>query len=273
MPEVIRQELPPVGAHSSGPRYRIGPEERVLKPYKLKKAVILGMGFSIVDYIQRSYDQAYIGTEEGTEVWTINYGAFPFRCDLCFNIHDLDNGHDDRFKAYKLMPDTKVVSVKSYDWLQNSFEYPMQEIMEDHLCGTPYLKNTTSYVLAFALACRVEEIEMYGCDFSYDKEFIGHEVDRYEAGRANVEFWLGMLVARGIAVKMAPTCSLMGASQVAREHKISFYGYGQYEPDWEIKDGTMTFKGFTKQVTMDEAQAAIERGDAEVIEEKDGAHT
>lgn len=249
----------PIGAFVNGPRHRIGPEDRVLKPKPLKKAIILGMGFSLWDFIHKSYgNPSHLG-EEGTEVWSINYAGFVFKSDLIFNIHDFeDPEHFPIMQHYNKVPDAKVVSIRSYDWLPNSWEYPLHEVLEDGLCGIPYLRNTTAYAMAFAILSRVPQVEIYGCDFDYD-EAIVKDLDRFERGRANLEFWIGKAAAYGIDVHVAPSGTLLAASDVAKKQTIEFYGYGRYKSIWEIENGVVSpdWKGFQIEPKVEDLEKSI----------------
>lgn len=250
----------PIGAFVNGPRYRIGTEDRVLKPYPLKKVIILGMGMSLWDFIHSSYgNPSHLG-EEGTEIWSINYAGFVFQSSLVFNMHDFeDPTHREVMSAYSKIPATKVVSIRSYDWLSNTYEYPLQEVLEDGMCGVPYIRNTTSYALAFAILCRVPNVEIYGCDFDYDQTLVSTG-DHFERGRANLEFWIGKAIAHGINVYVAPSGTLMGAIDVAKSGTIEFYGYGKYKSVWDVPPGSVSPKwvGFDQGANFADVASAID---------------
>lgn len=270
MTDEMPQMIPvPIGAFVKGPRMRIGPEERVQKPFPLKRVVILGMGFSLWDYIYKAYGEPTDIGEPGVEVWGMNYAGWPFRVDRVFNMHDFEAPeHAEVMKGYLRIPETSVVSIRSYDWLPNSWEFPLQEVLEDGLCGIPYLKNTTSYAVAFAILCRVQCIDLYGCDFDYDQNIV--QTDKFEQGRANLEFWLGKALAYGINVNVAPSGTLLGASSVAKAQTIEFYGYGAYKSEWEIIDGKLSpnWLGFRKEPKMEDLEKTIEPLEPEHQESK-----
>jgi hypothetical protein len=241
----------PIGIGSNGPRFRIGPEERVYLPKPVKKVIILGMGFSLWDFIHGAYGNPSHLAEEGTEVWAINYAGFVFRCDLVFNMHDFDDPvHKEVMSAYTRMPHTKVISIKSYDWMPNSYEYPLQEILEDPMCGAPYLENTTAYMIALAMASRAESILLYGCDFDYDPDVVINVGDKTEKGRSNVEYWLGRATSFGINVQVAQSGTLLNSSTVTKKGRILFYGYGdQYKA---VFDAEQKWIGFEKAPSFDQ---------------------
>jgi hypothetical protein len=257
---VIQNQRVPVGIFTHGPRLRAGsPEERVLKPYELDEVTILGMGLSAWDFIHMSYGNPTHFGNPKHQVWTLNYGAYVFRSDLCFNLHDFGDGdaHGGNFRAYAHVPDTKIVSVRAYDWLPNSYEYPLHEVLEDGMCGVPYLKNTTAYAIAFAILCRVKKINLFGADFDYDPRTV-EAGEKFERGRANVEFWLGRATAYGIDVSVAPSSTLLGAAEIAHEKTIRFYGYEDtLRPEWSLEGNQGRFIGFTKSPSFTEMQAQI----------------
>lgn len=265
VPELQRVQLP-LGAFSHGPRIRRGPEERVFKPHPIKKVVILGMGHSLFDWIHECYGEAPVWSEEGTEVWSLNYSGFAMHSHVCFNMHDIDADanpdHRRIFESYKLMPHLKVVSVKSYDWLPNSYEYPLQEVMEDPCSSVPYFTNSTSYLVALALACRATEIRIYGCDFDYDQRLMPSE--KFERGRANMEFWLGRATAFGCSLSVAPHSTLLGMSDILHAGRLPFYGYGQGQPQFELQDTSISkLIGFDSPVPA--VEKALETGTIEEV--------
>lgn len=235
--KIARAEIP-IGAFSNGPRVRRGPEEKVFLPRKLDKVIILGMGHSLFDWIHECYGEYPLAAEPGTEIWSINYSGFAMHSHVCFNMHDFDGDdnpeHRKIFEGYARMPNLKVVSVKSYDWLPNSYEYPLQEVMEDPYASVPYFTNSTSYLVALAIACRVKELKIYGCDFDYDEKFL--DVNRFERGRANMEFWLGRASAYGCLLTIARHSSLLAASTIEQAHRIPFYGYGRHQPEFTLTE-------------------------------------
>jgi len=234
---ITRAEIP-IGAFSKGPRFRLGDPDRVMLPKPLKKVIILGMGHSLFDWVHECYGEMQVISEPGVEIWSINYAGFAMHSHVCFNMHDLESeentAHRTIFEAYAKIPHLKVVSIKSYDWLPNSYEYPLQEIMEDPYSSVPYFTNSTSYLIAYAIACRAKEIRIYGCDFDYDERLL--QVNKFERGRANMEFWLGRASAYGCLLTVAQHSTLLAASEIKQSGRIPFYGYGAKQPEFELTD-------------------------------------
>ena len=231
-----------VGEFTSGaPRVRLGVEEKVLKPYPVERVVLLGMGYSLWDYIHQSYGKPP-ARDGKTEVWTLNYAGWVFKSDLCFNMHDFDDqSHEGIFENYLNYPELRVMSIRSYDRFPNVWEYPMQEVVEDELANGLYFTNSTAYAIAFALACRVKHLEIFGCDFDYNPQIIDTG-DRFEKGRACLEYWLGVAQARGMEIGIGAHCTLLNMNNVAEQGRVSFYGYGGYKPllGYENNVGVLT---------------------------------
>lgn len=251
----------PIGAFSRGPRHRLGDPSKVFLPHPVEKVIILGMGHSLFDWVHESYGDAPIFAQPGVEVWSVNYSGLLMHCHVCFNMHDLEGDdnpeHRRIFEAYAHMPHVKVVSIKSYDWLPNSYEYPLQEIMEDPYASVPYFTNSTSYLVAMAIACRAKEIKIYGCDFDYDERFL--DVNKFERGRANMEFWLGRASAYGCLLTVAQHSTLLAASEIKASGRIPFYGYGKQQPQFQLTDQNLPIMmGFDKPVSA--AEAILESG-------------
>lgn len=258
--ELQRVEIP-IGSFSKGPRFRLGDPEKVFMPRKLDKVIILGMGHSLFDWVHECYGEAPIFGHEGVEVWSINYAGFAMHSHVCFNMHDLDSEdnkhHRHIFEAYAKLPHLKVVSIRSYDWLPNSYEYPLQEVMEDPYASVPYFTNSTAYLIALAIACRAKEIRIYGCDFDYDERLL--QVNKFERGRANMEFWLGRASAYGCLLTVAQHSTLLAASDIKQHGRIPFYGYGAKQPEFQLTDANHpVMMGFTE--AKPEAEKILEPG-------------
>jgi hypothetical protein len=94
-------------------------------------------------------------------------------------------------------------------------EYPLEEVIESQRCA--YMNNTTAYAIAFALWNEVNQIDMFGMDFSYK-----HNLHFAEAGRACLEFWICKCINAGITVGVSPRSSLLDQN-VPLEERL--YGY------------------------------------------------
>jgi hypothetical protein len=95
--------------------------------------------------------------------------------------------------------------------------YPLQDVM--NALGPPalgYFNSTAAYAVAYAVAIGVQQITLFGFDFTYANS---HQA---EQGRGCVEFYLGLAHARGIRIGLPDSTTLMDAC-TTREAR--FYGY------------------------------------------------
>lgn len=93
-------------------------------------------------------------------------------------------------------------------------EYPLRDVIQS--VGCPYLNSSVAFAVALAIHENISAIGLYGCDFTYPDRHIA------EAGRACVEFLLGIAGSRGIKVSVASNSTLMNANLVPGDR---FYGY------------------------------------------------
>lgn len=94
-------------------------------------------------------------------------------------------------------------------------EFPLDEVM--NACGSGYFNNTVAYAIGYGIAAKVEEMHLYGIDFSYK-----NVVHFAEAGRACCEFLLAKAMERGIKVGIAHESSLLDSNEPVQS---KLYGY------------------------------------------------
>lgn len=188
------------------------------------KITIVGLGTSCYDWVQ--YQWEYFLPE--SEVWTINAGAAVFRHDIVFDMHTEEWVATLKGKtAQRVMRrrewlkdhDKPIVMARAVPELPTSITYPLREVYE--AVGSLYFSTGIAYMLALAFACDVKELNMFGCDFSYQRDTNSHD----EQGRACAEYWVGRLVQKGCKVAHS------GRSHFMDMHKRSegrIYGY--HEP-------------------------------------------
>lgn len=185
---------------------------------------ILGLGPSLeayVDVVKRIGNRRWFADE----VWGINAAADVIRCDRCFHMDDV------RIQEIRAAakPDSNIASM--LQWLKRHpgpvytsrahpdypglVDYPLADVM--NACGgVAYFNSTAAYAVAFAVAIGVKKITLFGCDFSFPNS---HDAER---GRGCVEFYLGMAKARGIAIGLPNTTSLMDGTAT---NQGRLYGY------------------------------------------------
>jgi len=235
---------------------RFGKEENVLKPYPLKKVVILGMGLSIIDWMRGSYAVPPEHMEEGSEIWTVNRAGLVFRSHKTFTGHTPEVLPEESHEVYRKIGGM-VVSLKAIPGVENNFEYPLAEVIEAF--NENYIMNTVSYAIAFAMLCGVKRIELYGCDYNYRAEMMGNvKQTPYEHGRANVEYWIGLARAKGIFIGVGQSSMLL---DIAERVRTGMYGFGEAQPTFEHgKDGKLILKDMPQPPSFAEVEGTIETG-------------
>lgn len=215
-------------------------DEALLVPEKLEEVIILGHGLTLnAHWLSQHSNFGFMQKrKEGKlQIWGMNKIPFVFHCDLCFNMHDLERlrvfePQNDYLAAYRefMPPDIPLVSVKCYDDLPcPSVRYPIEQVIEE--LQEPYFANGVTYAIAWAIMCGVKRTWLWGCDYDYP--------DRpdYEAGKANVEYWLGY--AKGKLGTIATvssesalkdTCWRSGGAAKGRIGYGATYGYFDQGP-------------------------------------------
>jgi hypothetical protein len=193
---------------------------------------ILGLGPSLevyVDHVKR------LGGRKAfcDEVWGINAVGDVIQCDRVFHMDDL-RVQEARAAA---APESNIA--RMLDWLRahpgpvytsvphpaypGLVAFPLEDVMNS--CGgVAYFNSTAAYAVAFAIHLGVEEISLFGFDFTYPN---AHQAEK---GRACVEFYLGMAKAKGIEIALPNASTLMDACAPEAER---VYGYDGMELAYE----------------------------------------
>ena len=191
--------------------------------------VILGLGPSLegyIDYVKR------LGSRHAyaDEVWAINAAADVIQCDRVFHMDDV------RIQQIRANARPRSNISNMLTWLRTHpgpiytsrlhpdypglVEYPLEAVINS--CGIAYINNTAAAAVAFAVHIGVQQISLWGCDYTYAN---AHDAER---GRACTEFHLGIAKARGIRIGLGNATSLMDAC----EHEASgLYGYDTLDLD------------------------------------------
>lgn len=187
---------------------------------KGKKVAILALGGSFSDYVM-----ARINSEKFDEVWGINCIGAIFHVDRTFMMDPASRFLDDikagtqTGVAQQFLLDTPnkgpIYSCIEDERVPEIELYPLQEVIT--ATKFSYFNNTVAYAVAYAVAAEVEEICLYGIDYSYKEN-----IHVAEAGRGCVEFWCAIAVSRGIKIKVAPRSPLLDTN-VPDDEKL--YGY------------------------------------------------
>jgi len=197
-----------------------GPKGRIYPDHSPKTVALIGMGPSFHDFLNETLTQE-LTPEHHDEVWGINMIGNSMRCDLIFWMDDLRLQAAFKPGLIKTLADhgqPVMTAKRHWDLVPNSYDFPIDEIGEIAVktFGKPYLNNGVAMAIAYAIWKKVKCIKIYGCDFTYpNREFA-------ESGRACVEAWITLAIARGIAIGLPPHTSIM---DVVSEQGV--YGYAE----------------------------------------------
>lgn len=229
----------------------VEPGGRVLQPYPLHQVAMVGMGPSAVQFANSVYYQEFCRKKGEREIWTLNYGYQVWQHDLLFNMRDLvherqHNPAGDFIEAYREHP-VPVVTTRFVKDIQNCYEYPFEEMFDTF--GDRYFACGSSFMVAMAIMClRKQEkgdriLSLFGFDFNYPGK------DLYEAGRANLEYWIGRAIQSGIDVRVPDASTLMDMYQRNHTHKGLvgngvIYGCQDLVPEFDTLEGKLKLTGW-----------------------------
>lgn len=171
-----------------------------------RKAVnIAAMGSSRGDLTSLQMTENRPEILQGAELWVINYLGSVWHCDRVIHV---DPVHP--YLGNPVVKDMCDITLKNGTPLYTSWPhplYPNQKLYPfDLVCqalGAAYINTSVSAAIALAIYEGFNEINLFGCDFSYPNAHIS------ESGRACCEFWLGVASQRGVRIGMASSTTLL----------------------------------------------------------------
>jgi hypothetical protein len=194
---------------------------------------LVALGHSKIDFL---HEAVTCGNKRGVadEVWVINKLGVLVEHDMLFRMDDLTVKYDcnnkrftggnagkegvlihDEYENFLRNHTKPIITSKAYPEYPTSVEYPLEGVI-NHI-GYSYFRTTPAYAAAFASYIGVKQLRIYGCDYVYpDEKYRG------EAGRANMEFILGVCMAMGMEVHVSPKSTLMDSMIPVTER---MYGY------------------------------------------------
>lgn len=113
--------------------------------------------------------------------------------------------------VYKPQPwrkDLTIVMQKAWKDIPGSVAFPLKEATELFGLGYPYFTSSVAMMLAYAYLVGYERVELYGFEMGTQTE--------YHYQRANGEFIMGFLKARGMEIYLPAECGIL---------KGDLYGY------------------------------------------------
>ena len=160
------------------------------------------------------------------EVWGINAGANHLAGRVAYDVlwvMDHLDGEARKMPRYMELllrwsnrHMAPIITSEAGGWshLPQVHEYPLKEVIDAVGTNNAYFHNSVPYLLAYALYIGVKRIILWGADYSHERS------KRREEDRANAEYWVGFLRARGVDVYLPDTTTLCNMSR-----GLWFYGY------------------------------------------------
>lgn len=199
------------------------------------RVAIVALGPSSMNYI-REVDAAGDRYKLYDETWTFNTYASVIESDRLFHMDDVRvqeiraRGGNKRvanmLEALKRYPGPIYTSFPEPEY-PSMVRYPIAEVLSKY--DSAYFTTTPPYALAYAGYIGVKEVMLYGCDYTWEG------IAGSEAGRAGMEFWVGMLKALGMRINIHPESSLCDARHNSVED-IRLYGYDRARVSLEQRE-------------------------------------
>jgi SAM-dependent methyltransferase len=220
---------------------------------------ILGLGPSLEEYVNIT---KRLGGKHAfcDEVWGINAVGGTIMCDRIFHMDDvriqerragaLPESNIARMMEWLRVHPGPIVTSRAHPDYPGLVEYPLEDVL-NHL-GHDYFNSTAAYAVAYAIHIGAKRISLFGCDYTYPN---AHDAEK---GRACVEFWLGVAVARGIKIAIAKSSSLMDALHSRQER---LYGYDTLNIDLKVDEAGRAKLTFTEREQIPTAEEIEARYD------------
>lgn len=181
------------------------------------------------------------------EVWTVNQMGGVIQHDRLFHMDDLRI--QQKRAAFEAENGLMSGVVGMMGWLPSypgplytsrayadfpgSVEYPLEWV--GNQTGHAYFNNTVPYAIAFAIALGVKQVHLAGVDYTYSDPRMAAKRER---GRACVEYWISVAIAKQIQVTIAQESTLLDMNEM--RPGVQYYGY-----DAEWVHGRFTAEGFS----------------------------
>lgn len=203
-----------------------------------RRVAIVGLGPTSVSYI-REVDKAGDRRKLFDETWTFNSFVSIIACDRLFHMDDVlvqqrraEAGNKRvgaMLEAMKRFEGPIYTSTPEPEW-PTMVGFPLLDIANKY--DSLYFTTTPPYAAAFAGLNEVEEVSVYGCDYTWPG------VAGAEQGRACMEYWLGRLKSQGVNIRVADGSTLLDNRFNSRDD-IKLYGYDRSRISIEEHDGRL----------------------------------
>lgn len=176
-----------------------------------KSVAIVGMGPSASEYFLYQWKKKDLFRVD--EVWGVNSTLGSVVMDKCFIMDDL-KGVEQRYPQWadKLkLANTPIITCKTYPEYPAAYAYPLDDVLK--VCPDGYFTNTPCYMAGYALAIGVQELWLFGCDYSYPGS------SGVEAGAQNLAFLLGYAKGTGRLHYRIPGSSTLLDANIVQQVK------------------------------------------------------
>lgn len=233
-----------------------------------QRVALLGCGPSIRSWYvgQFTYDRQFpnFHPENGGEIWSLNKGLRTNAAHLGFVLDDLV-GEARRSPEYTadlnrltipIVTSIIDADVRRHFPQLDLYEYPFSRIMAniglrrllvkgadpadlepraeatrakvrtEAEANAYYLHNSIPMILAYALFIGVRDVMLFGIDYDYPDR------GQAEEGRANCEYWIGLLRGYGLNVYVTDDTTILNTLK-----QPWVYGYGKRPPTWPAQWG------------------------------------
>lgn len=194
-----------------------------------RSVAIVAMGPSCTNYLLSAVNK-WDRHKLADEIWAVNAQGGVLAHDRLFMMDDLaiqraraeanPGGGVDTMMTWLSDHPVPVYTSRAYPDFPGAVEYPLEWVINQ--AGHVYFNNTVPYAVAFAVALHVaggegvvDELHVYGCDYSYDGD-----AHKRERGRACLEYWLAVAACHGIRLVLPENTSLLDMNQ-----EDGMYGY------------------------------------------------
>jgi hypothetical protein len=123
-------------------------------------------------------------------------------------------------------PKMKFISIYKWDKVENSEEYPLEEIVNKfNVC---YFTSTIDYMIAYALHHGAKEIIFHGVNMTQKEEYVSQ--------KPGAEFWIGYALGMGVKVKLQYEHTSLLKTKIWNGREFEYekiYGYfiPQFKPE------------------------------------------
>jgi len=189
--------------------------------------VVVGLGPTKADLLDTTSalnpDKTLMDADEWWGVnAAVNHLGGRVAYDLVFIMDYLDGEahrcpeYADRIGEHIRRWGTRIITSQAGQFADNPnvYEFPFHWLYKRLGCTEPYFRNSLPYMIAYAVAIGVQEISLWGVDYSWNGGTVR------EDDKANCEYWVGFARARGVTVNIPRTSTLCKANE-----GFHFYGY------------------------------------------------